>query len=189
MRRFQIGLIILSAVALVAPHGLAEDSAQEESAAEINIFGVTTMQVPAAFKRTAAANRLIEHEFQARAGKGEDAKTARVYMMPAGGSVPDNITRWKNPFSGGDADDQKTEELKIGNWQVYLVDLAGTYAENTGGGPFAPGRKIQRDDYAMAGAILVAADGRKYFVKMIGPAEVVKKNRESFVKMIKSIEK
>ena len=37
--------------------------------------------------------------------------------------------------------------------------------------------------------ILVDPNGRKYFVKMIGPAEVVKKNREPFVKMIKSIGK
>jgi hypothetical protein len=39
----------------------------------------------------------------------------------------------------------------------------------------------------MAGAILVHPEGRKYFVKMIGPAEVVKANRKSFVSMIKSI--
>jgi hypothetical protein len=189
MRRFQIGMIVLSAVALCSARGLADDSANEKPAEEIGIFGTATMKVPAAFKRTAAANRLIEHEFQAQAGEGKDAKTARVTMMAAGGDVAANIARWKGQFSGGDADAQKTEEMKVGKWQVHLVDVAGTYAESMGGGPFAPGRKIQRDDYAMAGAILVGADGRKYFIKMIGPAQVVKKNRESFVKMIKSIEK
>ena len=54
-------------------------------------------------------------------------------------------------------------------------------------GQFAGGKVINRDNYAMAGAILVHPEGRKYFVKMIGPAEVVKANRKSFVSMIKSI--
>ena len=56
-----------------------------------------------------------------------------------------------------------------------------------GGGPFAGGKVINRENYAMAGAILVHPEGRKYFVKMIGPAAVVKANRKSFVSMIKSI--
>ena len=189
MRRFQIGMIVLSAVVLGAPRGLAEDSVAEKPTAEIKIFGTATMEVPAAFKRAAPPNRLVEHEFQAQAGKGGDAKTARVYMMASGGGVKANIDRWKDQFSGGDADDQKTEEMKIGNWKVHLVDVAGTYEDSMGGGPFSGGRKVLRDDYAMVGAILVGADQRMYFVKMIGPAEVVTKNRQTFVKMIKSIEK
>ena len=31
-------------------------------------------------------------------------------------------------------------------------------------------------------------EGRKYFLKLIGPGKVVKANREAFVKMIKSLE-
>jgi hypothetical protein len=182
-------MIVLAAVALCSARGLADDVVQDKAGEDVSVFGVATLQVPAVFKRTAAANRIIEHEFQATAGDDADAKTARVTMMAAGGDVADNIARWKGQFSGGDAKDQKTEEMKIGNWQVYLVDVAGTYTESMGGGPFAPGRKVQRDGYAMAGAILVDPNGRKYFVKMYGPAEVVKKNREPFVTMIKSIGK
>ena len=44
-----------------------------------------------------------------------------------------------------------------------------------------------RFDYAMTGAILVHPEGRKFFVKMIGPADVVKANRKAFVEMIKTI--
>ena len=75
------------------------------------------------------------------------------------------------------------------DWQVYIVDVAGSYAERTGGGPFAGGKVVQRENYSMAGAILVHPQGRKYFVKMIGDAGVVKANRKAFVEMIKSIGK
>ena len=58
-----------------------------------------------------------------------------------------------------------------------------------GGGPFFGGKTVERENYAMAGAIIVHPEGRKYFVKMVGPAEVVNENREAFVEMIKSIDK
>ena len=41
----------------------------------------------------------------------------------------------------------------------------------------------------MVGVILEDANGRKFFLKMIGPAEVVKANRKAFVGMAKSIDK
>ncbi len=109
-------------------------------------------------------------------------------MMAAGGDVPANIKRWKDQFTGGDAAAQKTEEMKLGKWNVHIVDVSGSYAERMGGGPFAGGKVVNREDYAMAGAILVNPEGKKYFVKMIGPSKVVKANREAFVKMIKSIQ-
>ena len=108
-------------------------------------------------------------------------------MMAAGGDVAENIKRWKGQFAGGDAEAQKTEETKAGNWQIHLVDVSGAYQERMGGGPFAGGKVVTRDHYAMTGAILVHPEGRKYFVKMIGPDDVVKANREAFVEMIKSI--
>ena len=110
-------------------------------------------------------------------------------MMGASGSVDANIVRWKGQFAGGDEKDQKVEEMKLGKWKVYLVDVSGNFAERMGGGPFAGGKVVNREDYAMTGAILVSPDGTKFFVKLIGPAKVVKANRERFVSMIKSIDK
>ncbi len=189
MRLFQLVVIGLFAVALGSIHARADEAAADQKPEQVNVFGAGTLQVPSAFKRIQARSRIVEHEFEATAGEGDDAKTARITMMAAGGDIDANIQRWRGQFSGGDKDDQKTEQMKLGKWQVYIVDLAGTYAESMGGGPFAPGKKIQRSDYAMAGAILASPDGRKYFVKMIGPAAVVKTNHKAFVEMIKSIEK
>jgi hypothetical protein len=161
------------------------ETAKQES---VSVFGEANLQVPADFKRVAPANRIIAHEFQATAGDGDKAETARVTMMAAGGDVAANIKRWEQQFTGGEEAAQKSEEMKLGEWNVHIVDASGSYAERMGGGPFAGGKVVNRENYAMAGAILVHPDGKKYFVKMIGPAKVVKANREAFVKMIKSIQ-
>lgn len=164
--------------------------AEEESTSLSILGGLANLDVPADFKKTKAANRIIEHEFQASVGEGDDAKTARVTMMAAGGGIEANIKRWQSQFKGGDPEDQKTEDMKLGEWKVYIVDVTGSFGERVGGGgPFAPGKTVQREDYAMAGAILLHPEGRTYFVKMIGPADVVKANRKAFVKMIKSVDK
>ena len=159
----------------------------EDKQETINVFGAGDLTVPAEFKRVDPQSSIIEHEFQASVGEAKEGETARVTLMAAGGDVKANIDRWKGQFAGGDEKDQKTEEMKLGNWQVYIVDVSGNYAERMGGGPFAGGRVVNRENYAMAGAILVHPEGRKYFVKMIGPSDVVKANRKAFVTMIKSI--
>ena len=101
-------------------------------------------------------------------------------MMAAGGDVKANIQRWQGQFAGGDQDARKTEEMKVGKWQVHVVDVNGNYAERVGG-PFAGGKVVNRENYAMVGVILEDPNGRKFFLKMIGPSEVVKANRKAFV--------
>ncbi|MGB7348142.1 MAG: hypothetical protein WBD20_28215 [Pirellulaceae bacterium] len=168
---------------------IADEKPVSKETQTVNVFGEGTLTVPGAFKPSEKKSSIIEHEFTASVGEGDDAKTARVTMMGASGGVEANITRWKGQFTGGDEKEQKTEEMKLGDWKVHLVDVTGTYAESMRGGPFAPGKTVQQENYAMAGAILVHPKGRTYFVKMIGPQEVIKENREAFVTMIKSIEK
>ena len=188
MRPSKIGRLLLPVLCLgVVSLGKADEANGKSE--QINVFNAATLQVPLAFKRVPVQSRIIEHEFQAKAGEGDDAMTARITMMAAGGDVEANIGRWKGQFSGGDEKEQKTEDMKIGDWKVYIVDVSGNYKERVGGGPFAGGKVVERENYAMTGAILLHPEGRKYFVKMIGPAAVVKQNRKPFVEMIQSIEK
>lgn len=177
-----LGLTTL-ATAADAP-GASKTDAKVET---IDVFGEFKMTVPKAFKRSKLGSRILEHEFVATAGEGDAAKKARVTFMAAGGGVKPNIDRWMGQFSGGDKDAQKTDVVKVGKLTVHVVDCSGRFGEKMGGGPFAPGRTIQRTDYAMAGAIMAHPEGRLYFVKMIGPASVVKANRADFVKMVKSV--
>ena len=181
-RILSIGLVMVPAL-LIGGSAHGDEKQQRSSACS----ETGDLKVPSEFKRVEPQSSIIAHEFQAKVGDGNDGETARVTMMAAGGDVAANIERWKGQFAGGDAKQRKTEEMKVGKWQVYVVDVNGNFAERMGGGPFAGGKVVNHENYAMAGAILVHPEGQKFFVKMIGPADVVKANREAFVNMIKSV--
>jgi hypothetical protein len=159
-------------------------SADEKAEESVSVFGDKKLAVPGSWQRTKPASSIVEHEFLVKGGDGEDAPTARVTMMAAGGDVKANIDRWKGQFTGGDAAAQKSEEKKVGDWVVHVVDLSGSFKETMGGGPFSGGKVVERQNYAMLGAILVHPEGRKYFIKMTGPSDLVKSNRESMVQML-----
>lgn len=165
--------------------GGVDTRGDEAAAAEtVSVFGEKKLTIPASWHRTKPQSSIVEHEFIVRSGEGDDAPQARVTMMAAGGDVKANIDRWKTQFTGGEAAAQKTEEKKVGDWTVHLVDLSGNFKETVGGGPFSGGRVVDRPNYAMVGLILVHPQGRKYFVKMTGPADVVKASRSDLVQML-----
>lgn len=180
-----ISLSVVIAFAVALP--VIADAPEEAKTEKVNVFKMAELTVPSDFKRVQPKSRIIQHEFQAKA-EGESTP-ARLTMMGASGGIEANIKRWQGQFSGGDPDDQKTEKIQAGDWTVHIVDVSGEYAERMGGGPFAPGKTVMRKDYAMAGAILAEPKGRTFFLKMIGPAKVVKANRKAFVEMAKSIGK
>ncbi len=181
-------LFSLSVLGSFATADEAATAQMKNGASTVDVFGAGELKVPESFRRIEPQSPIIEHEFQITQGEGGDAPTARVTMMAAGGDIKANIDRWKGQFAGGNKEANKTETMKVGSWEVHLVDLNGSFGEMMGGGPFSGGKVVQRKGYAMIAAILVDPNGRKFFVKMIGPEDLVTANRESFVKMIKSIE-
>jgi hypothetical protein len=173
---------LLLAAAMVFT-GSSRVRADEPATETVSVFGEKKLEVPKTWQRTKPASSIVEHEFLLKDEEGDDAPTARVTMMAAGGDVKANIDRWKGQFTGGDAAAQKSEEKKVGKWTVHIVDLSGNFKETMGGGPFSGGKVVERTNYAMLGAILVHPEGRKYFVKMTGPADLVKSGREDLVSM------
>lgn len=166
------------------------DSTQADAAADatsVDVFDVGSMTVPAEFKRVEPKSRIIQHEFAVTDAAVD--RPARLTMMAAGGDIKANINRWKGQFSGGDDDSGKVEAKEIEDVTIHMVDINGSYADSMGGGPFSGGKKIQRKNYAMAGAIIETKAGRKYFVKMVGPKPVVDANRKRFETMVMSVAK
>lgn len=148
--------------------------------------GQLKLDVPEEWKKANPRIQMIEHEY---ALPGDPAP-ARLTMMSAGGTVQENLDRWKKQFSGVDEQETKTEKFKVGDRTVHLLSLQGTY-EETMGGPFAGGRTVKRPDYAMLGAVIVAGEdgrGAKYFIKAVGPQSVIEKNAEPFKKMLKELQ-
>lgn len=180
---------ILGAIALCSPFAIeagADETSAKQEAKTIRVFDSLTLTVPKEWKSQPARSRIVEQEFIAPAAEGdEDASTARVTMMAAGGDVESNIERWKGQFAG-DAP-AKVEQLDVAGQKVHLVQLEGSFKETMGGGPFAGGKTVVRDDYGMLGAIIVTDGGRKYFIKMTGPKEAIDANKKAFHTMIKGL--
>lgn len=176
-------LLLCAAVCAVMP-SVSLVWADEKAKETVSVFGDKKLDVPPSWQKTKPASSIVEYEFLVKDGEGDDVPTARVTMMAAGGDVKANIERWKGQFAGGDAAAQKSAEKKVGDWVVHVVDLSGNFKETMGGGPFSGGKVVERTNYAMLGAILVHPEGRKYFIKMTGPADLVKSNRESLVQML-----
>ncbi|WDQ18800.1 hypothetical protein [Rhodopirellula sp. P2] len=182
--------LALPAFLLVVVANPTNAQAQDAATAKpvtVDVFGAGSLEVPASFKKTTPRSRIIEHEFSIQEGEGDDAPSARMTMMAAGGDVKANLERWKNQFSGSDKKIGESEEKKQGDWQTHVIEISGNFSETMGGGPFSGGRVVKREDYGMLGAILVHPEGRKYFVKMIGPRTLIESNRDAFKKMIASI--
>ena len=96
-----------------------------------------------------------------------------------GGGVEPNVQRWLGQIAGK-PDSNKIEKQEFDGVKVTLVSAEGTLKA-------APMAGITEEiaDAALLGAILEHAEGA-VFVKMTGPAPLVKANREQFIGLVKS---
>jgi hypothetical protein len=149
------------------------------------------MVVPAGWERVEPKSRIIEHEFMVP-GASVEAPAGRVTMMSAGGDIEQNVERWIGQFEPAAGSDKPVEavreEFDVSGLKIYFVELKGTFKESMGGGPFAPGKVVPRENYQMLGAIIVDEKGGKYFLKLTGPQDVVGGQREAFLEMLKGIQ-
>ncbi len=91
-----------------------------------------------------------------------------------GGGAQANIQRWLGQFQSAEGA-QKVEPQEVGGKKVTLVSTEGTFSSGMPGGPTTP-----MSGYALLGAIIEDADG-DVFVKMTGPAPLVKDSRKAFL--------
>jgi len=96
-----------------------------------------------------------------------------------GGGVQANVQRWLGQFTGK-PDANKVEPQEFNGVKVTLVSAEGTMKASPFGAPTE-----DQPDSALLGAILEQPDGG-VFVKMTGPAALVKESREKFIAMVKA---
>ncbi len=96
-----------------------------------------------------------------------------------GGGVEPNVQRWLGQITGK-PDANKVEAQDFNGVKVTVVSAEGTLKA----APMA-GITDELPDAALLGAILEHADGA-VFVKMTGPASLVKESREKFLALVKS---
>ena len=140
-----------------------------------------SMSAPGGWTKKTPRVNIIEAEFAIPKAEG-DAADGRLTVMASGGGVDANVTRWKGQFTKTDSSSVK--KIKVGDYEVHIVDLSGTFKDQRG--PFAPA--TMRKDYRMMGAIVVMEKGPDYFAKLYGPKKTIEANAKSFMKFVKSFE-
>jgi hypothetical protein len=142
---------------------------------------------PAAWKESAPTSPMRTKQFTVP-GKGGDAELVVFYFgEQQGGSVEDNLARWKQQFQppAGKTIDQvsKTETIKGAGATSTLLDISGTYMFKAR--PMDPGPGEPRPDYRMLAAVLGTPKGN-YFIRLVGPEKTVAAARKDYVAWLKS---
>ena len=169
MKRF--ALLALAFASLVSVHA-------DDAAFTVSAFSFKT---PEGWKKVEpkSAMRKAQLEVPGQDGGKPAEVTFFFFGGGQGGDVPANVQRWVAQFSGG-KDVQKVEEQAINGTKVTLVSTEGTMKAS----PFA-GIPEDMPEAALQGAILEHAEG-PVFIKMTGPAALVKGQKEKFLQLVKS---
>ena len=173
MRRLILAAAVLLAVGVPA---MADDTETKVTLAD----GKFTMTGPKGWTKKTPRVNIIESEFIIPKSEGDSAD-GRLTVMQSGGGIKANIDRWKGQFSK--TDKSLTTKDMVGDFEVHIVDLAGTFKDQRG--PFQPAS--MREDYRMLAAIIVLKDSdRDYFVKLTGPKKTVEANAKKFKAFVKT---
>ncbi|WP_437738624.1 hypothetical protein [Sorangium sp. So ce1335] len=138
---------------------------------------------PASFESAPNPNSMRKATYRIKRAAG-DPEDAELSVMPAGGSVDANITRWVGQFSEKSADSPKRSELKVNDIKVTVVEVKGTFA-----GSGMPGMPVSdpKAKHALLGAIAEMPSGDLWFFKMTGPEKTVTGARADFDKLVNSL--
>jgi hypothetical protein len=167
----RLAVLALALATFVSVH--ADDSAFAVSA--------FTFKTPEGWKKVEPKSAMRKAQLEAPGKDGGKPAEVTFFFFGGGqgGDVPANVQRWVAQFNGG-KEVQKVEEQDFNGTKVTLVSTEGTMKAS----PFA-GIPEDMPDAALQGAILQHAEG-PVFIKMTGPAAVVKAQKEKFLELVKS---
>lgn len=165
-------LALLVLALCTATQLLAEDPAKFT-------VGAFDFQRPAAWAWVPVASSMRKAQLKIPGATPEASAEITFFHFGAGsgGGTQANIQRWLGQFQSAEGA-SKIEPQEISGTKVTLVSTEGTYSSGMPGGPTTP-----LTGYALLGAILENGEG-DVFVKMTGPAALVKDSRKAFIDFI-----
>jgi hypothetical protein len=164
---------------IASPHGEPPPQASLRMGGEVELDRVH-LSAPKAWERKQPANSFILAEFSLPRNDG-DAEDGRLTVAVAGGSVTDNVARWRQQF-GDKPEKESQEKSDVGGVAVTHVDFSGTFHDQRG--PFAP--PTEKAGYRMLGAIFDVG-GQLHFVKATGPVKTVGAHADEFKAFVRSL--
>jgi hypothetical protein len=174
MRKLILAGLAVAALACAA-------TADDKKGTKVDLDGLTSM-TPGEWtkeKLPARSMRFLQFRLPAAAGDKEDAEIA---IFKLGGSVKDNLARWKGQFRPAEG---KVSELKIAGHEATMLDITGIYASP----PFDPKHKgAKKDNFRLVGILLTGPEN-PWQIKLLGPAKTVEKHKKEFDAWIKAFKK
>lgn len=143
-------------------------------------LGARSSAVPKEWIKEKPSNKLRQAQFRVpKAGDDKDDGEVAIFYFPGGGSVDENLARWKDKFSPptGKKKDEiaKVDTFKVNGVDVTYLNIYGTY------------KFVQpaRPDYRML-AVYFDSDDGPFFVTFIGPEKTVVQHKDNFDKWLKA---
>lgn len=162
--------------------------AQTAAPTPTNLPGASTPQgsgpadiawdVPTAWERVENPSPMRKATYKIPKAAG-DPETGDMSVSQAGGALDANIKRWEQQFTDRPGDAKK-ETKKVGDLEVTIVEIKGTYASGMPGMPAGEPKK----NWALLGAIVNTKT--PYFFKLTGPEKTVTGARADFDKLVDS---
>ena len=151
-------------------------------------------EAPESWKAKKPRFNFTKHELMLPKAEG-DEKDARMTFTLSSGSTQDNLDRWKSQFKfplGANPDKLFSVEKKmVDGYELSIVQIRGTFMETMGGGPFAGGKKIPRENYMMKAVIISPKDAgsktAKCFIKLVGSEKTIKQHAKAYAAMVESM--
>jgi hypothetical protein len=131
-----------------------------------------------------SAMRKAQYAIPAASGDPPGAEMVVYYFGPdQGGSVDDNITRWKGQLLGPDGSPASARVAKstVHGLSVTTIESEGTYSA-----AMMPGASAPKPGWAMWGAIVEGPRGNVFF-KATGPQKTIAAARPDFKKLLESL--
>lgn len=158
----------------VASPESAQPSAESSGSAELKAFDGMKFAVPATFE-SMPLSEMQKGIIAAKFGIPSIGEDISFTLSISGGTLEDNIGRWKGQFSGGTPAVQETLSTNAG--EATVVKLSGDFAPGMGRPP--------QTDWSMVGVIIPMGE-RNYYAKLTGPTDQVTRAEESFLTFCKS---
>jgi gluconolactonase len=157
----------------------------------INVkLGDLSSKAPAGWIEEKTTNQMRLKQFKVPGKDGKDPAEIIVFFFGkgSGGSVDDNMKRWRAMFTSADGKQSdemgKVERIKAGDVEITYLDIEGTYL--TKFPPFAPNAKtIPKPNHRMISAVFDSKDG-PFFIRLVGPASTVEFQKKNFIEWLKA---
>ncbi|HYV35670.1 MAG TPA: hypothetical protein VE988_08195 [Gemmataceae bacterium] len=165
------------------------DASNTPNQGDVVKLGKLSGKAPASWKeeKPSSTMRLSQFRLPKAEGDAEDAELA-IFFFESGGSVQDNIDRWKGMFTApeGKSIDQvtKVEKFQVAGINTTYSDIHGTFAFKDMN---KQNSKVQKKaNYRHIGVILESPEGQ-YVLRLSGPASTIEAHKKGFDDWLKNL--